>query len=265
MDFEAFAALHYPALSRDEVRHNVPLAILKRGLRDAALQIRFWTLGGPGCCALQQPGYGIVLGAVDRAGAAALAREVAADDIPDVMGSDDTALWFVREAARHGQDYPDVMEQTIHVIDHPPVHPSCEGAARLAVAADAPLVLAWLEAFVKEAVPDDQMPTLHDASQRIANGRVYLWCIDDAAVAMSCVGRELDNGVAIAPVYTPPEHRCRGYAGAATAAIVEEILARGNRYACLYTDDSNPASTRCYAKIGFRPHCKANKFQRQDA
>ena len=49
MDFEAFAALHYPALSRDEVRHNVPLAILKRGLRDAALQIRFWTLGGPGC------------------------------------------------------------------------------------------------------------------------------------------------------------------------------------------------------------------------
>lgn len=265
MDFEAFAAQHYPALSRDEVRYNLPLAILKRGLRDAGHGIRFWTLGGPGCCALQCPGYGIVLGDVDQAGAEALAREVAADDVPNVMGADDTALWFVREARRLGTDYPDVMAQTIRVIDHPPVHPNCDGAVRIAVEADAPLVLAWLQAFVKEAVPDDEMPTLGDASQRISNARVYLWCLDGEAVAMSCVGRELDSGVAIAPVYTPPAHRCRGFAGAATAAIVAEILARGNRYACLFTDDSNPASVRCYVKIGFRAHCKANKFQRRGA
>lgn len=264
MDFDAFAAQHYPALARDEARYNLLLAILKRGMRDAPHSIRFWSLGGPGCCAVQQAGFGIVLGAVDRASAEALAREVAPEDIQSVMGSDDTAQWFVREAARLGTHYPSVMTQTIRVIDHPPVHPGCDGAARLATEADVIRVLEWLQAFVKEAVPEDKLPTLHDASQRIANGRVYLWCLDERPVAMSCVGRQLDNGVAIAPVYTPPGHRCRGFAGAATAAIVDEVLARGNRYACLFTDDSNPASIRCYAKIGFRPHCKANRFQRQD-
>ena len=242
MKFEEFSALHYAALARDEIRHNVILSILKRRKNDPDLQARTWHLGVPGACAVQQNGYGIVLGAVDREQARALALEVVGDSIPSVLGPDDTAKWFVEASADVGESFPDLMAQTIHVIDHLPRHLSCEGVSRLASSADAERVLEWMKAFVDEAVPHDQPPTLEDVRQRIDKQRVYFWCVDDKPVAMSCVGRQLEAGIAIAPVYTPPAFRRRGYAGAATAAIVAEVLRRGQRFACLYTDDSNAAA-----------------------
>ena len=262
MEFDEFVSHHYTALADDEIRHNVLLAIMRRRKANPDLQVRIWHLGPPGSCAIQQPGYGIVLGALDREQTQALARDVVNEDFPSVMGPDMSATWFVEASAGLGTDYPNVMAQTIHAIDHQPRHPACDGHARLATGDDVNLVLDWLAAFVDEAVPEDQPPTLDDVRQRIERQRVYLWCADEHPVAMSCVGRQLDAGIAIAPVYTPPGLRRRGYAGAATAAIVEETLRRGYRFACLFTDDSNPASTRCYANIGFRPYCKANMYRK---
>jgi predicted GNAT family acetyltransferase len=58
--------------------------------------------------------------------------------------------------------------------------------------------------------------------------------------------------VRIGPVFTPPESRRHGYAGAVTAAIsraarelVGEVL--------LFTDLSNPTSNAIYQRIGYRP------------
>ncbi|MGI9411206.1 MAG: GNAT family N-acetyltransferase [Hyphomicrobiaceae bacterium] len=262
MDFDEFAAQHYSALAGDEIRHNVLLAILRRRRADPDLHVRVWHFGQPGCCAVQQRGYGIVLAAAKREQVQSLAGDVAKEDIPSVMGPDDTATWFVEASADLGTDYPNMMAQTIHALDHQPRHPNCDGNARLATRDDIGLVLEWLTAFVDEAVPEDQEPTLEDVRQRIEKKRVYLWCVDERPVAMSCVGRQLEAGIAIAPVYTPPELRRRGYAGAATAEIVEQALRRGYRFACLFTDDSNPAATRCYANIGFRPYCKSNMYRK---
>jgi predicted GNAT family acetyltransferase len=63
-------------------------------------------------------------------------------------------------------------------------------------------------------------------------------------------------------VYTPPEIRRRGCAGSATAATVERIYTEGSKIDCLYADLRNPASNRCYAKIGFTPVCKSLHFHR---
>jgi predicted GNAT family acetyltransferase len=35
------------------------------------------------------------------------------------------------------------------------------------------------------------------------------------------------------------------------------IFSEGRKTACLYTDLRNPASNRCYAKLGFRPVCES--------
>jgi predicted GNAT family acetyltransferase len=56
----------------------------------------------------------------------------------------------------------------------------------------------------------------------------------------------------VGPVYTPPEHRRNGYAGALTAHVTAQILAQGNQ-ACLYTDLANPTSNQLYARIGYVP------------
>ena len=60
-------------------------------------------------------------------------------------------------------------------------------------------------------------------------------------------------GVArIGPVYTPPEQRRKGYAGAAVAQVSQLFLDAGARV-CLYTDQANPTSNGIYQAIGYRP------------
>ena len=55
----------------------------------------------------------------------------------------------------------------------------------------------------------------------------------------------------LGPVYTPPEHRGRGYASSAVAEVSRLILADGAR-ACLFTDQANPTSNRIYQQLGYR-------------
>ena len=58
-------------------------------------------------------------------------------------------------------------------------------------------------------------------------------------------------GVArIGPVYTPPEQRRKGYAGAAVAQVSQLFLDAGARV-CLYTDQANPTSNGIYQALGY--------------
>lgn len=78
---------------------------------------------------------------------------------------------------------------------------------------------------------------------------------------MSIAGivRRLKQSAAITGVYTPPEFREHGYAGSVTATV-ERVYAEGRKIACLYADLRNPASNRCYTKIGFTPVCTSMHF-----
>jgi predicted GNAT family acetyltransferase len=58
-------------------------------------------------------------------------------------------------------------------------------------------------------------------------------------------------GVArIGPVYTPPEHRGRGYAAASVHEVSRQIRDSGAR-ACLFTDQANPVSNALYQRLGY--------------
>jgi predicted GNAT family acetyltransferase len=57
----------------------------------------------------------------------------------------------------------------------------------------------------------------------------------------------------VGPVWTPPEHRRRGYAGAATAATCRMLLDRGARAVVLFADDANTTAVGVYTRLGFRP------------
>jgi predicted GNAT family acetyltransferase len=48
---------------------------------------------------------------------------------------------------------------------------------------------------------------------------------------------------------------------AVTAAVVDSVRAEG-RTACLYSHQRNPASNRCYAKLGFVPICRSWHYVR---
>jgi RimJ/RimL family protein N-acetyltransferase len=256
MDLQNFSGTHLPALERDEVRFGMLIHALAAAARNASSDLALWTLGGPGHCAARVPRRSILLGALDAAECRRLAQDAISVADAGVAGADDTAHWFVEEAASLGVKLGPPIPQRIHVLRQPPSYPQTAGTARPATAEDAPLIYAWLSAFRQEATPHDPAPTREDAERAAQSGRFQLWTVDGQPVAMAAVNRSLRQSGSIGAVYTPPEHRNRGYAGSVTAALADRILADG-KTVCLHTDLRNPASNRCYAKIGFVAYCEA--------
>jgi RimJ/RimL family protein N-acetyltransferase len=265
MDLREFAAFHLPALVADEVRFNVQVAIIAAAAAESAPNFLHWTLGAPGQCATKSAGYSILLGNLGRTQCEELAQAVTGLVYPGVVGSDERAHWFVARATELGGKFHDAIPQRIHVLSEKPLYPGADGCARQATAGDAALLFEWLSAFQREAVPHDPPPEQSKIEKLAASGRCYFWIADGRPVSMAAISRRLPNTAAIAPVYTAPEHRARGYAGSVTAAVVDRVFAEGRRAVCLYTNLRNPASNRCYAKIGFRPYCDSWHYLRDPA
>ena len=98
MQFLEFAQFHLPGLEADEVRFNIQIALIKAAMNDFPAGLQYWTLGKPGHCAIQHPGRAILLGALHRNECHRLARETEELHYPGVVGSEDTANWFVEQA-----------------------------------------------------------------------------------------------------------------------------------------------------------------------
>lgn len=136
------------------------------------------------------------------------------------------------------------------------------GKVRPAGDGDLDLVLQWFGEFA--AAADEQAgraPGSHHVvveerqamRARIAAGEVWLWVLPDGLPVHVTARHPASFGAArIGPVYTPPEHRGRGYAANAVAAVSQMILDAG-AVPCLYTDQDNPTSNVLYASLGYRP------------
>jgi RimJ/RimL family protein N-acetyltransferase len=262
MDLAEFAALHTPALQADEVRFNQLIAAIAAAAQERPADLRHWTLGAPGHCAVQRPGRAILLGNLDEAECRQLARATMEIDYPGVGGSGRTPGDFVEHASALGARFEDPMPQRIHVLSGAPRYPGAPGAARTVDAADAPLLFEWLTAFHREAVPHDPPFEQASAETTATSGRYLFWTVGGMPVSMAAIVRRLQHTGAISSVFTPPDRRGRGYAGSVTAAVADRIFAEGRRAACLHTDLRNPMSNRCYARIGFKPHCDAWHYLR---
>ena len=125
------------------------------------------------------------------------------------------------------------------------------GQLRPAEDDELPLMLEWMKAFAREtkALPEDRAQMIVDT--RVADRTLFIW---DHGGPVSMLGTTLPiaQSVRIGPVYTPPEHRRRGYAGSAVAAASRQALAQGARRCILYTDLTNPTSNKIYSEVGYR-------------
>jgi uncharacterized protein len=258
-----FCEFHAPALMRSEIRHNLMLALLKRMEAEPQFDVMTWTLGDAGECAIMMPGKPLLLGEISALQCRELAELTKDLSYGSVVGPDQTALWFADHAAAHGMQFNAPIPQRIYSIRTVPLRPQVPGAARPVTRDEIDLIYPWLCEFVQVAT-HDAMPTREQVLQIIASNRHMMWVVDDVPVSMAAINRRLQNTAAIGAVYTPPEHRKKGYAGAVTAAVVERIYSEGKTSACLYTDLRNPYSNRCYIKIGFAPECDSMQVVRVD-
>jgi len=134
---------------------------------------------------------------------------------------------------------------------------------RLATAADRDLIADWLAAFAVEALGAQDTSPRHEIADRwidVPDRRMYLW--EDGGVVSLCgVSGETPHGIRVAPVYTPPELRGRGYASACVAAVSQAQLDAGRRYCFLFTDLANPTSNHIYRAVGYEPVCDVDEYR----
>ena len=147
------------------------------------------------------------------------------------------------------------MGLRLHRLVGPAQAPSSPtGAARCFHPAETALLQDWLRAFDDEIVTPGEPHSFPSLAQVEAiRSNCLAWTVDERPVSMARNTRPLLGGWNISSVYTPPELRGRGYAGAVVHALSARLVAKGARYVVLYTDLANPISNRLYARIGFVP------------
>jgi predicted GNAT family acetyltransferase len=262
-DVDAFADGAWDLLAAAPAEHTVALTIvvsLRAGRWWSDSPALFgWYLDGAqvrGAVCMTPP-FEMLLAVVPAEALAELVAALRAADValPGVNGDVTTVerfadAWLEGTALRAHT----VFEQRLYALGElrPPPQPP-PGRARTAADADLDLAARWLRAFQKEAgVPATDVERLARAS--IDDRRLWLW-EDEGGTAVALAGRTVPAaGMSrVAPVYTPPASRRRGYGTAVTAACTADALDQGADHVVLFTDLANPTSNAIYQRIGYRP------------
>lgn len=207
--------------------------------------------------ALRTPPYNLVLSMVEELDAIdALAAALAGEPLPGVSGPSEPAARFAeRWTARTGRRARRSMAERIFRLTTVREPRPAPGRMRLADRADRALLIAWIEAFTREALgKSEDAEAGVDRMLEGGGGRsLWLWEDGDVRVSLCGVGGATPNGIRIGPVYTPPEHRGRGYASNLVAGVSQTQLDAGRGFVTLFTDLANPTSNHVYREIGYEP------------
>jgi uncharacterized protein len=114
------------------------------------------------------------------------------------------------------------------------------------------LVKEWVYQFCK----DVNLPITMDeadakADDLIRKGSLMGWDVDGEIVSMANTSRPTKRNINVNFVYTPINHRKKGYASDCVAALSKMMLDQGYHTTSLYTDLSNPTSNKIYQEIGY--------------
>lgn len=269
-DVDAFATRTLPFLLAEEAANGLPIGLLeaiRRGDYERPFLATVTRSAASGAAdeialvALRTPPHNLILcapaelDAVDAL-AGALAGDVGPAGLPGVLGPADAASAFAEAwSARTGRAARLAVDQRIYrcaEVDPPTEVP---GELRVVTETDRPLLRTWLQDFHDEALPgmpfDAEAQT--DRWLRASQRSLYFWEIDVGVVSMVGAAGPTPSGIRIVAVYTPPEHRRRGYASAAVAELTQRLLDDGHSFCTLFTDLANPTSNKIYQRIGYRP------------
>ena len=194
----------------------------------------------------------------------AIAHELHAADtaLPGVNGSADIAQNFAsRWSELSGCSYRVQMAQRIFQLSRVTNESRAAGRLREPTLYDEALLREWRAAFSMEAEGMDREQAEKDAALPLRKSRhLLLWEVEGAAVSMAGYSGQTPNGIRVAWVYTPPDNRGKGFAGACVAALSQKLLDDGRKFCFLYTDLANPVSNHVYQKIGYEPVTDATVY-----
>jgi GNAT superfamily N-acetyltransferase len=225
--------------------------------------------GLPRGLALQTEAFNVVMvdpledGAVDALAEAAV---VDGGPLPGVVANLPWADRFAKRAtALSGRKAALILHEGVWELTKVEEVPTPPGTARVATPDDRDLLREWLRAFAKEALPpghpwDDAHADLDIDLRLVGRGGSYWLWEDGTPVSVSGQREVTSVGSRVGPVYTPPEHRGRGYATRLVAELSTARLAAGDPACFLYTDMANPTSNAIYSRVGYVKVCDAAEY-----
>jgi len=180
------------------------------------------------------------------------ARRVA---IPGINSSAEIARKFaLKWSELSGCTFRTRMAQRIYQLSRVTNEPRAAGRLRDPNESDDTLLQKWRAAFSIDVEGMDREGAEKNATLPMPKSRrLVLWDVEGVAVSMAGFLGSTPNGIRVGPVYTPPENRGKGFAGACVAALSQKLLDEGRKFCFLYTDLANPVSNHVYQKIGYEP------------
>jgi uncharacterized protein len=175
--------------------------------------------------------------------------------VPGVLAHKATSRAFAETwTAVTGQPYHPGMNERVYELRRvAPPEPPIPGQLRVASEDDLPLVAGWIWGFIRDARVEGVAEDARElAETKIGDREIFIW-EDGLPVSMAAKARHSAHGTVVSLVYTPPEYRNRGYAGACVAALSRRLLDAGWQFCALFTDLANPTSNSIYQRIGYRP------------
>ena len=253
-----------PFLLRREAEHCLIL-----GLLDGLCAGEQWGPGAPlmavaqqrgevAAVALMTPPHNLILSwtagdsTIDAIANELHARGVA---VPGVNSSAEIARRFALKWSKlSGRSFRVQMAQRIYQLRRVVQQARTAGRLRAPGQSDDALLRKWRAAFSIEAEGIAPAEAEKNAALPLPHSRhLMLWEVDGSAVAMAGFQGRTPNGIRVAWVYTPPENRGKGFAGACVAALSQKLLDDGRKFCFLYTDLANPISNHVYQKMGYEP------------
>lgn len=177
-------------------------------------------------------------------------------DLPGVIALAEIADGFSRAWERQVGDVGELnMRMRVYELRQVQTRPYPPGTFQIAEPLEISLIAKWLQAFETEALGEIHDLDLARAERLITGGQIFTWMMEEEIVSMAMKTRPIAHSITVSGVYTPPEHRCRGYAGALVANLSQYLLHDGYQFINLFTDLDNPTSNKIYMEVGFHPVC----------
>ena len=123
------------------------------------------------------------------------------------------------------------------------------GALRLAEPSDWPTVSAWAPLYMRDTGASGSV--LKFLERRLSTRSLFVW-EHDGPKCMAAVSGFTPNGLRVSAVFTPDEHRCRGYASNTVATLSQRALDGGRSHCVLFAESHHTATQRVYENIGYR-------------
>eukprot|EP01124_Arcella_intermedia_P010353 TRINITY_DN16869_c0_g1_i1.p1 TRINITY_DN16869_c0_g1~~TRINITY_DN16869_c0_g1_i1.p1 ORF type:complete len:292 (+),score=55.95 TRINITY_DN16869_c0_g1_i1:57-932(+) len=118
---------------------------------------------------------------------------------------------------------------------------------------DRALLKGWMKSFLVEALGMEgegaEGEAERDVERMLRHRRHWALLVEGVAVSLSGWNSYLPGMVQVGPVWTPPEHRNKGYARLVVALTLRNARNEGTQKAVLLAQ--NPAAIKAYLSVGF--------------